>query len=114
VLTHAAMAKQEAALDDMISGAYVFTGERSAAGYRLNRMAKTLTSPTARAAFQADEAGYMRAQGCTEAEIELVRRRDWHGMMCQGASIYLLLKIGAATGHALPEIGRATASRVEA
>ena len=29
-------------------------------------------------------------------------------MMEYGASIYLLLKIGAATGHPLPEIGAAT------
>jgi hypothetical protein len=71
-------------------------------------MAKTLISPTARAAFQTDEAGYMAAHGCSETEIDLVRRRDWHGMMQNGASIYLILKIGAATGHALPEIGRLT------
>ena len=101
-------------MSDTINGAYVFTGERSAAGYRLNKMAKTLVSPTARAAFQANETGYMEANGCTEAEIDLVRRRDWHGMMQAGGSIYLILKIGAATGHALPEIGRATGVKVEA
>ncbi|HET6606007.1 MAG TPA: hypothetical protein VFG62_05030 [Rhodopila sp.] len=95
-------------MDDIIAGAYVFTGERSAAGYRLNKMAKSLVSPAARVAFQADEAGYMAAHGCTDTEIDLVRRRDWHAMMQNGASIYLILKIGAATGHALPEIGRAT------
>lgn len=95
-------------MDDIIAGAYVFTGERSAAGYRLNKMAKSLVSPSARAAFQADEGGYMAARGCTEAEIDLVRRRDWNAMMQNGASIYLILKIGAATGHTLPEIGRAT------
>lgn len=95
-------------MDDVVYGALVFTSERSAAGYRLNKMARTLVSPVARAAFQADEAGYMAAHGCTESEIGLVRRRDWHGMMQAGGSIYLLLKIGAATGHALPEIGRLT------
>jgi protocatechuate 4,5-dioxygenase, alpha chain len=95
-------------MTDTIDGAYVFTGERSAAGYRLNKMAKTLVSPPNRTAFQANETAYMEANGCTAPEIDLVRRRDWHGMMQAGGSIYLILKIGAATGHTLPEIGRAT------
>ena len=100
-------------MHDVMDGAFVFTGKRSAAGYRLNKMAKSLISPAARAAFQADEAGYMLSQGCTDAEIDLVRRRDWRGMMEAGGSIYLILKIGAATGHALPEIGRATGFPME-
>jgi protocatechuate 4,5-dioxygenase alpha subunit len=93
---------------DVVNDAYVFTGERSAAGYRLNRMARTLVSPAGRAAFQADEAGYMAGHGCSQAEIDLVRRRDWRGLMQAGGSIYMMLKIGVATGHSLPEIGRLT------
>jgi protocatechuate 4,5-dioxygenase alpha subunit len=96
-------------LDDVISGAYVFTGERSARSYQLNRMANTLSSPEKRAEFQADEAGYMRGMGLSEHEIELVKLRDWRAMMDHGASIYLLLKIGAAVGHSLPQIGAHTA-----
>src|SRR5882724_4446151 len=80
---------REAALDDVISGAYVFTGERSARSYALNKMANTLSSPANRETFQADESGYMAGLGCSETEIELVRRRDWKGMMEHGASIYL-------------------------
>ncbi len=99
---------REAALDDVIAGSYVFTGERSARGYYLNRMANSLGSAEKRARFQADEAGYMRGMGCSEQEIELVRQRDWQAMMEHGGSIYLLLKIGAAVGHALPQIGAHT------
>lgn len=95
----------EAALDDVIAGSFVFTGERSAKGYYLNKMANTLGSAEKRAQFKADEAGYMRGLGCSEHEIELVRRRDWQAMMEHGGSIYLMLKIGAAVGHALPQIG---------
>lgn len=95
-------------MDDVIAGCYVFTGERSANSYHLNKMANTLRSADARARFQADEAGYMRGMGCSEGEIELVRRRDWKAMMEHGASIYLLLKIGAAVGHSLPQIGTHT------
>jgi gallate dioxygenase len=96
-------------LDDVISGAYVFTGERSARGYALNKMANTLSSPENRTRFQADEAGYMRGLGCSDTQIDLVQRRDWKGMLESGASIYLLLKIGAAVGVALPKIGAHTA-----
>jgi len=96
-------------LDDVISGAYVFTGERSARGYALNKMANSLSRPANRAKFQADEAGYMRDFGCSAIEIELAKRRDWKAMMEHGASIYLLLKIGAAVGVPLPEIGAHTA-----
>jgi gallate dioxygenase len=100
---------REAALDDVISGAYVFTGERSARSYALNKMANTLSSPENRARFQSGEADYMRDLGCSEPQIDLVARRDWKGMMEHGASIYLLLKIGAAVGVPLPEIGAHTA-----
>jgi protocatechuate 4,5-dioxygenase alpha subunit len=96
-------------LDDVISGAYVFTGERSARSYALNKMATTLSTPETRARFLADEAGYMRDLGCTDHQIDLVKRRDWKGMMEAGASIYQLLKIGAAVGAPLPEIGAHTA-----
>jgi gallate dioxygenase len=95
-------------LDDVISGAYVFTGERSANSYNLNKMANTLRLAENRARFQADEADYMRGTGCSEHEIDLVRRRDWKAMMEYGASIYMLLKIGAAVGHTLPQIGAHT------
>ena len=97
--------REAAALDDQISGAYVFTVERSARGYALNKMANTLNSPENRARFNQDEAAYMRAAGCSPDQIDLVARRDWKGMLESGASIYLMLKIGAAIGVPLPEIG---------
>ena len=95
-------------MDDVIAGCYVFTGERSAQSYQLNKMANTLRSADARARFKADEARYMRGLGCSDTEIEMVRQRDWKALMEHGASIYLLLKIGAAVGHSLPELGAQT------
>ncbi|MEA2742905.1 MAG: protocatechuate 4,5-dioxygenase, alpha chain [Acetobacteraceae bacterium] len=92
-----------------ISGGYVFTGENSAKSYRLNKMAITLTSPENRAKFQTDEDAYMRGLNLSEQEIDLVKRRDWKGMMDYGASIYLVIKIGGSVGHSLPEIGAHTA-----
>jgi protocatechuate 4,5-dioxygenase alpha subunit len=101
--------KGEIVMSVAISGGYVFTGENSAKSYRLNKMAITLTSPENRAKFRADEAGYMRGLNLSEQEIDLVKRRDWKGMMDYGASIYLVIKIGGSVGHSLPEIGAHTA-----
>ena len=92
-------------MDEVISGAYVFTVERSARGYALNKMANSLSSADNRARFNQNEAGYMRGMGCSPDQIDLVARRDWKGMLESGASIYLMLKIGAAVGVPLPEIG---------
>ncbi len=92
-----------------MSGGYVFTGEKSAKSYRLNRMAITLTSPENRARFMADEEGYMRALGLSDEEVDLVKQRNWKGMMDYGASIYLVIKIGGSVGQTLPEIGAHTA-----
>ena len=95
-------------MEQIVNGAHVFTGQRSAPRLAFHRMASSLRSPENRARFQADEAGYMRDMGCSEDEIALVAARDWQGMMAQGASIYLMLKIGAAVGHTLPQIGAHT------
>jgi protocatechuate 4,5-dioxygenase, alpha chain len=94
---------------DEVAGTKVFTGERSRAGYRLNRMAMSMTDPVNRAAFVADETGFLRGMGLTEAEIDLVGRRDWKGMIQAGGSIYLLIKIAGALGVTLPQVGAHTA-----
>ena len=48
---------REAALDEVISGAYVFTVERSARGYALNKMFMSFNDAANRAEFLADEDG---------------------------------------------------------
>lgn len=100
-------------MSDVIAGSYVFTGERSAKSYHLNKMASTLCSNEARSRFKADEAAYMLGMGCSGHEIELVHNRDWKAMIEYGASIYLLLRIGAAVGHSLPQIGAHTSGITE-
>ncbi len=88
-----------------IPGTYVFDGALSRKGYRLNRFCMSLASDAARAAFRSDEDAYMARQGLTEAEKALVRARDFLGMIESGANIYMLLKLGSATGKGLYEIG---------
>lgn len=96
---------------DQVSGALVFTGERSRAGYRLNRMAMSMTDAANRASFVADETGYMRGMGLSDAEIDMVSRRDWKAMIEAGGSIYLLIKIAGALGIPLYEVGAHTAGK---
>ena len=96
-------------MDDVISGTLVFTGERSHKGYRLNHMAMSLTDPAKRAAFVADEDGYMRGLGMTDAERTMVRDRDWKAMIEAGGSIYLIIKIAGAIGVPLYAVGAHTA-----
>jgi protocatechuate 4,5-dioxygenase alpha chain len=94
---------------DVVAGALVFTGERSQAGYRLNRMAMSLTEAANRDRFRADEALFCAEQGLNADEADLVRRRDWKGMLAAGGSIYLMIKIAGALGVTLPEVGTHTA-----
>lgn len=88
-----------------IPGTTVFTGERSRQGYRLNKLAMSLTDPLNRKRFLADENGYMHALGLGAAEAELVRRRDWAAMIAAGGNIYLLLKIAGTVGQSLLQMG---------
>jgi protocatechuate 4,5-dioxygenase alpha chain len=96
-------------MEDVIAGTLVFTGERSRAGYPLNRMAMSLTDAENRASFVADEEGYMHGMGLNETEIDMVRRRDWKAMIEAGGSIYLLIKIAGAVGQSLQQVGAHTA-----
>ncbi len=96
---------------DALIGATIFTGERSRAGYRLNRMAMSLTEAANRERFVADETGYMRGMGLDDATIDLVVRRDWKGMIAAGGSIYLIIKIAGAVGQSLLEVGAHTSGR---
>ena len=92
-----------------VAGTKVFTGEMAHAGYRLNRMAMSMTDPANRAALVADEVGYSRGVGLSDVEIELIRQRDWKGLIDAGCSIYLLIKIAGALGIPLYEVGAHTA-----
>ena len=91
--------------NEAIEGTVVFTGARSHQGYRINKLAMSLTDPTKRDAFRADERAYMAKFGLTEVEMDLVARRDWTGLVDAGGSIYVLLKIAATVGQNLLQIG---------
>jgi protocatechuate 4,5-dioxygenase alpha chain len=91
--------------DAPIAGTTVFTGRRSQKGYRINKLAMSLTNPANRAAFKGDEQTYMRKYGLRQEEMSLIERRDWTGLIEAGGNIYLLIKIAGAVGQNLLEMG---------
>src|ERR1700754_3953239 len=86
-------------------GTIEFTARRALHGQALNRFALSLRRPDNRAAFLADEDGYLRAAGLADAEIDLVRRRDWTGLMRAGGHLQSVLKLAATVGQDLWDVG---------
>jgi len=83
----------------------VFDLRLSRRGHRLNKLCAALCSPQERDAFKRDEEAFMARFGLTAAEKELIRKRDFQGLVDAGMNIYAMLKIGSATGHGLYRMG---------
>ena len=93
-------------LKDRLPAGIVPYGERAARrGYRLNRMLYELRLPERRAALQADPEAFYRGSGLSDEEIRLLLARDWQGLIEAGANIYFLMKLGAALGEHLFQMG---------
>lgn len=83
----------------------IFDLRLSRRGYRLNRLCAALCSPTERNAFKRDEEAFMARFALTDREKELIRKRDFQGLIEAGCNIYFLLKIGSVTGNGLYKMG---------
>jgi protocatechuate 4,5-dioxygenase, alpha chain len=83
----------------------IFDLRVSRRGARLNRLCASLCNPENRAAFQRDEEGYIAGFGLSDAQKDLIRRRDFQGLIEAGTNIYYLLKIGSVTGTGLYRMG---------
>ncbi len=88
-----------------IEGTHVFTGERSARGYRINKLAASLAKDENRCAFLADESGYLDRFGLDADHKDMIGRRDWAAIIEAGGNIYLILKIAATVGSNLIAMG---------
>lgn len=83
---------------EKLEGTYPYTLARSVKALRLNRFLHAMVQPAHRGAFLADpEAAFERAQ-LTEEERELLRRRDWRGLIHYGVIFFVLEKLGAVLG----------------
>ena len=83
---------------ERLPGTHPFTLARSVQAYRLNRFLHDMVQPGRRGRFLADEAACLQEADLNDEERELVRRRDWGGLIRYGVIFFLLEKLGAVTG----------------
>ena len=81
-----------------LKGTYPFTLERSVKAYRLNEFLHRLIRPEDRKRFLADPEPMFEEARLTSEERDLVRRRDWRGLIRYGVIFFLLEKLGAVVG----------------
>jgi gallate dioxygenase len=87
-----------------LPGTYPFTLERSVKAYRLNKYLHGLIDPQQRTRFKADEEATYAQAGLSDEEKQLVRSRNWIGMIHYGVIFFLLEKLGAVIGVSNPHI----------
>jgi Aromatic-ring-opening dioxygenase LigAB, LigA subunit len=85
------MNPQLAGIED-ISGTYIFDLRTSNRTLKLNRFLWNLIGQAWRDRFAADPEGLMTEAGLNEREKELVRARDWLGLIQYGATFFVLEK----------------------
>lgn len=91
---------------DHIPGTFVFTGQRSRQGMNINRFAYSLHVAENRTAFEEAPEYYMDRYGLSDWEKQKVLEKDWKALVEEGgASIYMILKIGAVTKDGLASFG---------
>jgi len=83
---------------EKLSGTYPFTLDRSVKAFRLNHFLHELIKPEARKRFLADPEPMFQEAQLTEAERDMVRRRDWRALIQYGVIFFLLEKLGAVVG----------------
>ena len=91
------MAEQLAGIETM-PGTYPFDIARSVKGYRINKYLHAMIDPAHRARFLADPEASFAEAGLTEEERDLIRRRDWRGLIHYGAIFFMLEKLAAVIG----------------
>jgi gallate dioxygenase len=82
-------------------GSYLLTVSLGQQAYRLSLFCRSLMNPEQRAAFKADEEASMRAAGLNEAEMAMVRARDWLAMVRYGVNHFLVFRVAGAVGDGL-------------
>jgi gallate dioxygenase len=95
---HRAMVQTELAGAERLEGTYPFDLARSVMAFRLNRFLHELIEPGARKTFLENQEAAFSQAGLTGEEADLVRRRDWRGLIRYGASFFMLEKLGAVVG----------------
>lgn len=87
-----------------LPGTYPYTLERSRKGFRVNDFLHRLIEPAHRERFVNDFEALADEYGLTEEEKDLIRRRDWIGLIRYGAIFFVLEKMAAVLGVSNPEV----------
>ncbi len=95
---HRRHAERELEGIENLEGTYPFTLDRSVRCYRINDYLHRMVEPAHRRAFLRDPEASFEAAGLTGEERDLIRRRDWRGLMHYGAIFFGLEKLGAVVG----------------
>ena len=91
---------------DHIPGTFVFTGQRSKQGLKLNRFAYSMNQADNRTAFLENPTAFMESYDLSKWEIERVLKKDWKSLIEQGGgNIYMLAKVGSLMGDGLTALG---------
>jgi gallate dioxygenase len=91
-------AARELAGVEHLEGTYPFTLDRSVKAYRLNEFLHSLIEPARRKRFLSDPEPMFEEASLTAEERDLVRRRDWRGLIHYGVIFFMLEKLGAVIG----------------
>ncbi|HWT37361.1 MAG TPA: gallate dioxygenase, partial [Paraburkholderia sp.] len=83
---------------EKLEGTYPFSIETAVKAYRINDYLHRMIEPAHREAFIADPEASFEAAALSEQERDLIRRRDWRGMLHYGVIFFMLEKLGAVTG----------------
>ena len=86
-------------------GSYLLTVSLAQQAYRLSAFCRGLMKPENRASFKADADKCMREAGLTEAEMAMVRARDWLAMLRYGVNHFLVFRVSGAVGDNLVATG---------
>ncbi|MFI1979620.1 protocatechuate 4,5-dioxygenase subunit alpha [Streptomyces wedmorensis] len=88
----------------LVPGTTVFDAEQSAKGYHLNQFCMSLMTAENRAAYLADERGYLDAWPLREEQKQALLDRDLNAAMREGGNIYFLAKWGATLGFSFQQM----------
>ncbi|MFF0298443.1 protocatechuate 4,5-dioxygenase subunit alpha [Kitasatospora sp. NPDC004614] len=88
----------------LVPGTTIFDADQSAKGYHLNQFCMSLMTAENRAAYLADERGYLDAWPLREAQKQALLDRDLNAAMREGGNIYFLAKWGATLGFSFQQM----------
>ena len=89
---------------ERIAGTYPFDLRASIRTLHLNRFFWRMTEPAFRERFHADEEALYGECGLSDDERDLVRRRDWLGLVRYGVNFFVLEKFARVVRMSNPDV----------